>query len=169
VVANPGKLGRFSGTGDERNPPLLLKPPFSLLYLPDLATTLLPPGDFFDLGFSFFICNDYPIAPGLDMDASRITNTRGTSDGLSPRKRARMDPLERGSRTGYSHVLPSLTTPTPAPAPVPQKLSHSRGITACQTCRNRKTKCDNRRPACGYCAKSGTDCNYIEDNTQTTP
>ncbi|KFA63722.1 hypothetical protein S40285_07120 [Stachybotrys chlorohalonatus IBT 40285] len=30
---------------------------------------------------------------------------------------------------------------------------------ACQVCRARKTKCDNRKPACSYCVKVGAICN----------
>lgn len=36
----------------------------------------------------------------------------------------------------------------------------TRGTVACQKCRSRKTKCDNRRPSCGYCLKIGEPCVY---------
>lgn len=36
----------------------------------------------------------------------------------------------------------------------------TRGTVACQRCRSRKTKCDNRRPSCGYCLKVGEPCVY---------
>ncbi|ANB15425.1 hypothetical protein AWJ20_3052 [Sugiyamaella lignohabitans] len=35
-----------------------------------------------------------------------------------------------------------------------------RAVTACQICRLRKTKCDNERPTCGFCAKVGRFCVY---------
>ncbi|PSN62348.1 hypothetical protein BS50DRAFT_561605 [Corynespora cassiicola Philippines] len=35
-----------------------------------------------------------------------------------------------------------------------------RAVAACQTCRSRKTKCDNRRPACTFCERAGATCNY---------
>lgn len=35
-----------------------------------------------------------------------------------------------------------------------------RAVTACEVCRARRTKCDNKRPACGFCARSGAKCNY---------
>ncbi|KAI8672282.1 Zn(2)-C6 fungal-type domain-containing protein [Fusarium sp. Ph1] len=35
-----------------------------------------------------------------------------------------------------------------------------RAVTACQSCRLRKTKCDNVRPACGFCSKNGAQCIY---------
>ncbi|KAK7207652.1 hypothetical protein BZA70DRAFT_271865 [Myxozyma melibiosi] len=33
-----------------------------------------------------------------------------------------------------------------------------RAVEACQTCRARKTKCDNVRPSCGFCTRIGTRC-----------
>lgn len=38
-----------------------------------------------------------------------------------------------------------------------------RGPTACEVCRNRKTKCDNLRPTCSYCARVGAKCSYLDD------
>lgn len=35
-----------------------------------------------------------------------------------------------------------------------------RAVAACQTCRSRKTKCDNRRPACSFCERAGATCIY---------
>ncbi|RSL43296.1 hypothetical protein CEP53_011770 [Fusarium sp. AF-6] len=35
-----------------------------------------------------------------------------------------------------------------------------RAVTACQSCRLRKTKCDNLRPSCGFCSKNGAQCIY---------
>ncbi|KAH7381531.1 hypothetical protein BKA66DRAFT_419113 [Pyrenochaeta sp. MPI-SDFR-AT-0127] len=35
-----------------------------------------------------------------------------------------------------------------------------RAVAACQTCRSRKTKCDNRRPSCSFCERAGATCNY---------
>ncbi|CZR62652.1 uncharacterized protein PAC_12549 [Phialocephala subalpina] len=35
-----------------------------------------------------------------------------------------------------------------------------RAVAACQTCRSRKTKCDNRRPICSFCESSGANCIY---------
>ncbi|KAI3579888.1 glycosyl hydrolase family 3 N terminal domain-containing protein [Fusarium oxysporum f. sp. albedinis] len=46
-----------------------------------------------------------------------------------------------------------------AQAPFPK----SRGVTACQKCRTRKTRCDNRRPTCGFCLKRHLTCVYPAD------
>ena len=35
---------------------------------------------------------------------------------------------------------------------------------ACFVCRTRKTKCDNQRPVCGFCAATGGNCRYIESD-----
>lgn len=37
-----------------------------------------------------------------------------------------------------------------------------RALTACQLCRVRKTKCDNKRPTCGYCSFQGMRCIYSD-------
>ncbi|KAF5250101.1 hypothetical protein FANTH_4654 [Fusarium anthophilum] len=54
-----------------------------------------------------------------------------------------------GSSSGVAHV----------PFPFPK----SRGVTACQKCRTRKTRCDNRRPTCGFCLKRRLTCVYPEE------
>ncbi|KAF4442232.1 vegetative cell wall protein gp1 [Fusarium austroafricanum] len=36
-----------------------------------------------------------------------------------------------------------------------------RAVTACQPCRARKTKCDNIRPVCGFCSRTGAQCIYV--------
>lgn len=39
-----------------------------------------------------------------------------------------------------------------------------RGANACSICRSRKTKCDNQRPVCGFCAATGGDCRYTDSD-----
>ncbi|KAH7342785.1 hypothetical protein BKA65DRAFT_537985 [Rhexocercosporidium sp. MPI-PUGE-AT-0058] len=51
------------------------------------------------------------------------------------------------------------TRKRPAPrgtAAYPRKRANR----ACQVCRARRTKCDNKRPACGFCEKAGTTCTW---------
>ncbi|KAJ5769506.1 hypothetical protein N7520_004065 [Penicillium odoratum] len=43
-----------------------------------------------------------------------------------------------------------------------KRESRTRAPTACQTCRLRKTRCDNARPTCSYCAMQGVNCIYPE-------
>lgn len=33
-----------------------------------------------------------------------------------------------------------------------------RAVTACQVCRARRTKCDQKKPACSFCSKIGAEC-----------
>ncbi|OGE47361.1 hypothetical protein PENARI_c048G03842 [Penicillium arizonense] len=54
--------------------------------------------------------------------------------------------------------------------PVPpstQAMSYprKRAVTACQLCRRQKTKCDNVRPTCGFCANIGASCVYQAPET----
>lgn len=42
--------------------------------------------------------------------------------------------------------------------------SRRRAANACMVCRSRKTKCDNQRPLCGFCASTGGDCRYIDSD-----
>ncbi|KAJ0329218.1 hypothetical protein COL5a_004454 [Colletotrichum fioriniae] len=51
---------------------------------------------------------------------------------------------------------------------MPKQRTWSRASSACQTCRGRKTKCDNERPICGYCRRVGATCTYIEDSAPAT-
>lgn len=65
-------------------------------------------------------------------------------------------------------MLPStnLTTPRDKKRPAPRGSAaypRKRAVTACQVCRSRRTKCDNQRPACGFCARTGAVCNYPTD------
>ena len=57
-----------------------------------------------------------------------------------------------------------------APAPnldgSPTK-SRSRAFTACNACRARRTRCDRRSPACGYCRTRGLDCHYEQNQTSS--
>ncbi|KAL7791861.1 hypothetical protein V8C37DRAFT_410244 [Trichoderma ceciliae] len=36
--------------------------------------------------------------------------------------------------------------------------ARKRAVTACQVCRARRTKCDNKKPACSFCEKTGARC-----------
>ncbi|KAH7176383.1 glycosyl hydrolase family 3 N terminal domain-containing protein [Dactylonectria macrodidyma] len=52
-----------------------------------------------------------------------------------------------------------------SPAAAAAALPRSRGATACEKCRARKSKCDNQRPSCGYCSKRQIPCVYADDAT----
>ncbi|KAJ5115733.1 hypothetical protein N7456_000081 [Penicillium angulare] len=50
-----------------------------------------------------------------------------------------------------------------------KRESRTRAPTACQTCRLRKTRCDNTRPTCSYCAVQGVECIYPETSPRPNP
>lgn len=52
------------------------------------------------------------------------------------------------------------TVPQRQPPASEAQPPRTRGTVACQKCRSRKTKCDNRRPSCGYCLRVGEPCVY---------
>lgn len=56
------------------------------------------------------------------------------------------------------------TTDSPASQhPEPATRRRTRALVACRLCRNRKTRCDNKRPSCGYCTLNGMKCVYPDD------
>jgi hypothetical protein len=65
--------------------------------------------------------------------------------------------------------LASPTTESPARK---KRKSRGRGLrttTGCRTCRTRHMKCDEQKPICGPCERSGRDCAYkdgVETSTQ---
>jgi hypothetical protein len=42
--------------------------------------------------------------------------------------------------------------------------NRKRAGNACFVCRSRKTKCDNQRPVCGFCAATGGECQYVDSD-----
>ncbi|RWA03287.1 hypothetical protein EKO27_g11816, partial [Xylaria grammica] len=47
--------------------------------------------------------------------------------------------------------------------PVKRRATHAKARTGCLTCKRRKVKCDEARPACARCLKSGHRCAGYED------
>ncbi|ERS98826.1 uncharacterized protein SPSK_04006 [Sporothrix schenckii 1099-18] len=66
-------------------------------------------------------------------------------------------PSSAASTTATKRRLPR------AAATYPRK----RATQACLTCRFRRTKCDNARPACAACVRLGADCSYREADHST--
>ena len=69
----------------------------------------------------------------------------------------------------------SVASPSPSPSPSSDArrdghgrkarfrtmtFPRKRAVTACDTCRSKKTKCGNERPRCASCAKNGWPCSY---------
>ena len=75
-------------------------------------------------------------------------------------KRVRMSEQERPSN-GIEYdarTCPSTSRRVNAP--------RKRSVYACNFCRVRKVKCDNEKPACGFCVRHGVQCVYAEDNVE---
>lgn len=85
------------------------------------------------------------------------------------------DSLTRNYRRSYPTKVLGRFPPCPAPfnshhsgssCPMSrQETSYNRRRAggACSVCRARKTKCDNRRPICGFCVATGGSCVYPGD------
>ncbi|KAK0661700.1 putative nitrogen assimilation transcription factor nirA [Cercophora samala] len=58
----------------------------------------------------------------------------------------------------------ALRTP-PTGTPLPPRRSAA--IAACELCREKKAKCDSRRPSCGRCLSNGVPCNYTTKINET--
>lgn len=66
-----------------------------------------------------------------------MENNEGSNDEGPPLKRTRrLGPTSRGT-TSYTRT---------------------RAVTACQVCRSRRTKCDNKKPKCSFCERTGAEC-----------
>ncbi|CAK7213458.1 Zcf27p [Sporothrix bragantina] len=48
------------------------------------------------------------------------------------------------------------------PSRIAGSYQRTKAPSACLVCRTRKTKCDNVRPVCGFCQRTGGDCHYNE-------
>ncbi|KAI0834702.1 hypothetical protein F5Y06DRAFT_150319 [Hypoxylon sp. FL0890] len=49
------------------------------------------------------------------------------------------------------------------PAPIKRRANHSKVRSGCVTCKKRRVKCDETKPSCGRCEKSGYVCGGYED------
>ncbi|KAK6454836.1 uncharacterized protein RJT20DRAFT_684 [Scheffersomyces xylosifermentans] len=78
----------------------------------------------------------------------------------NPQQHVNVDHLNAQSR---KRPVPPTGPSSRVSATYPRK----RALTACDTCRLKKIKCDNVRPRCGSCMKNGnTNCHYRTDDQQ---
>ena len=94
------------------------------------------------------------------------------SPSSQPAKRQRQDSNDDGSpRNGQSSpqdrererlqadgALASSTTASPSVAAKAGQSSNFRNVSACNRCRLRKNRCDQKLPSCASCAKAGVAC-----------
>ncbi|KAF4963197.1 hypothetical protein FSARC_8775 [Fusarium sarcochroum] len=62
---------------------------------------------------------------------------------------------------------PSLSTHRAAVSRPSSTYARKRAVKACQVCRARRTKCDQKRPVCSFCAKAGVECVFEPDEKAT--
>lgn len=91
-------------------------------------------------------------------EADLSTVRQSSSPDPRPSKRMRRILPASGSIQEFTEGRPS-SEDVDVGAPV----SRPRRATACDRCRDRKTKCDNQRPRCGYCARRDIACVYADD------
>ncbi|KAH9887513.1 hypothetical protein F4778DRAFT_756960 [Xylariomycetidae sp. FL2044] len=60
-----------------------------------------------------------------------------------------------------------MATPTSGTS-VPRR-SHPKSRTGCKTCKSRKIKCDEQKPACRNCLKHHVDCDFLTVESPSTP
>nr|OQO29272.1 hypothetical protein B0A51_07517 [Rachicladosporium sp. CCFEE 5018] len=58
--------------------------------------------------------------------------------------------------------MASRDTPEPSESASHRRERAAIAAQACQTCRNRKSKCDEQRPKCGLCRRLNVECSYRE-------
>ena len=96
------------------------------------------------------------------------------SPSSQPAKRQRQDSFDDGSpRNGQpsphdrdrerlqadgASASASSTTASPSVAAKPGQSSNFRNVSACNRCRLRKNRCDQKLPSCASCAKAGVAC-----------
>lgn len=60
------------------------------------------------------------------------------------------------------------TPPTPRSG-TSRRRTRTRTTTACSACRARRTRCDSRKPDCGFCLARGLKCHYAQSESAPTP
>ena len=105
-----------------------------------------------------------------DADADADADTTETNDSASAGRHAKLprrdDSGFRGASASERHHSPSSSREIAGQSASSevevhaQTVARTRAVTACERCRSRKTRCDNRRPSCGYCFKLGVPCLY---------
>ncbi|KAI9891276.1 MAG: hypothetical protein M1814_002966 [Vezdaea aestivalis] len=96
-----------------------------------------------------------------------------THSAFPSRTHTNLTPIDAPHAIPYGHSPPSSGYPTSAAPPPPSyaptpsstvvesnRRRAARAAQACEACRHRKAKCDEGRPACGFCSENGQDCKY---------
>lgn len=95
---------------------------------------------------------DTSAAPACLPPPVLVVMTDKSSSSATGAKRARLSP-----EPDAPHPSPAETSP-PSHIPSSQAASAFRNVSACNRCRLRKNRCDQRLPACASCEKAGVRC-----------
>ncbi|CAK7210466.1 Zcf27p [Sporothrix bragantina] len=105
----------------------------------------------------------------------RAPQPQHMSSSPSPTASTHLAPSSSDPAAPLSSAATTRTTPTTNTGPgtkrrLPRAAAtypRKRATQACLTCRFRRTKCDNARPACAACVRLGADCSYREADHST--
>lgn len=92
-------------------------------------------------------------APWIDSDETTSRHKNDFGNASIPAHEA-MSTSNPGGPKG-PRIIPAAAMPSPY-------VRRKRAVAACQFCRERKTKCDNERPVCGYCRRHQARCVYAD-------
>lgn len=95
-----------------------------------------------------------PPAPRL----ARRTMPGPPSPSVQPAKRQRQSSLDETSPRDAQTSPADQSSEGAAPTAKPGQSSNFRNVSACNRCRLRKNRCDQRLPSCASCAKVGVAC-----------
>ena len=77
---------------------------------------------------------------------------------MSSLKRSLDEASHDGDRPSPADSSPSTVKPASPAAPASSSSSSFRNVSACNRCRLRKNRCDQRLPSCASCDKAGVKC-----------
>lgn len=80
------------------------------------------------------------------------------SPSIQPAKRQRQSSVDDTSPRDSQTSPADQTSDASVPTAKPGQSSNFRNVSACNRCRLRKNRCDQRLPSCASCAKAGVAC-----------
>ncbi|KAL4820614.1 hypothetical protein BDW67DRAFT_152765 [Aspergillus spinulosporus] len=96
------------------------------------------------------------LATPLDSDPGSPLPANSNTAGARPPSRPSVSPTAAEARV-----------PIPRLGASERVLGHTRIPRACANCQKKKTKCDGRKPTCGFCLRSGAACTYTRSKRES--
>ncbi|KAL2752739.1 hypothetical protein ACRALDRAFT_1072597 [Sodiomyces alcalophilus JCM 7366] len=98
------------------------------------------------------------LAPGT-ATVTKTETAAGTATGTATATATR---ARTGSGSPLSWDSPAASTAATPTAPKTSRRSHPKSRTGCRTCKRRKIKCDEQKPACRNCIKHAVSCDFLQ-------